>query len=371
MKSLIPLLQIELNFSDYKFGLLCFISAFVIAMVCIPPIIALVNKYRLHDIPDARKEHSLPTPTLGGIAIIVGMVVSIALWFPFTFSGEMMTCFFSMAILCAMGITDDLNDLSPKYKFMVEIALACLIALSGIRINTFGGLFGLNELPVTAQYSFTILAIVGIINAFNFIDGIDGLAASIGFMSLITIGIFLTIGNDRSFALIAFALAGSIFGFLFFNMNPAKIFMGDTGSLVVGFILSILCTKFIQGNGNAAQPIIKAAPVFALGMVLIPVFDAVRVFSLRIWNGQSPFHPDRTHLHHLLTNAGISHNMTSKIICAIHGFVLIEVYWLRELKPVFILCMLVATMTVVTIAFYNIHRLLKLKNPITAQRILN
>ena len=189
MKSLIPLIQVELNFSDYKFGLLSFISAFVIAMVCIPPIIRLVNKYSLHDIPDSRKEHSLPTPTLGGIAIIVGMTLSIALWFPFSFSGEMMTCFFSMAVLSAMGITDDLNDLSPKYKFIVEIALASLIALSGMRINTFGGLFGLNELPITAQYSFTILAIVGIINAFNFIDGIDGLAAGMGFMSLITIGI--------------------------------------------------------------------------------------------------------------------------------------------------------------------------------------
>src|SRR4029453_5419566 len=228
------------------------------------------------------------------------------------------------------------------YKFIVEISLACLIALSGIRINTFAGLFGLNGLPITAQYSFTILAIVGIINAFNFIDGIDGLAAGMGFMSLITIGIFLTIGNDKSFAIIAFALAGSILGFLFFNMNPAKIFMGDPGSLVIVFILSILCTKFIQGNSSAAQPIIKAAPLFALGMVLIPVFDAVRVFSLRIWKGQSPFQPDRTHLN--LNNAGITHSLTSKIICAIHGFVLIEVYWLRELKPIFILFMLMATM---------------------------
>jgi len=363
MKSLIPLLQIELNFSDYKFGLLCFISGFVIAMVCIPPIIRLVNKYRLHDMPDSRKEHSLPTPTLGGIAIILGMAISVALWFPFSFSSEMMVCFFSMAILGAMGITDDLNDLSPKYKFIVEIALACLIALSGIRINTFGGLFGLDELSISAQFSFTILAVVGIINAFNFIDGIDGLAAGLAFMSLITIGIFLTIENDKSFAIIAFALAGSILGFLFFNMNPAKIFMGDTGSLVIGFILSILCTKFIQGNSSAAQPIIKAAPLFALGMVLIPVFDAVRVFSLRIWKGQSPFHPDRTHLHHLLTNAGVSHSLTSKVICAIHGFILIEVYWLRELRPLFILCMLIATMTVVTIAFYNVHRLIRLKKP--------
>jgi UDP-GlcNAc:undecaprenyl-phosphate GlcNAc-1-phosphate transferase len=361
MKSFIPLLQIELNFSDYKFALLCFISAFTIAMVCMPPIIRLVNKFRLHDIPDARKEHSLPTPTLGGIAIVLGMVISLILWFPYSLSGEMVSCFFSMAILFAMGITDDLSDLSAKYKFIVEIALALLVTLSGLRITSFGGLFGLYELPLTAQYSFTILAIVGIINAFNFVDGIDGLAAGISFMSLITMGIFFTIDSDQSFALVAFALAGSVLAFLYFNMNPAKIFMGDTGSLVVGFIIAILCVKFIQENSFTAKPLMKAAPLFALGMVLIPVFDAIRVSSSRIWKGRSPFQPDRTHIHHLLTNGGISHSLTSKIICAVHGFILIEVYWLRELKPVFILVMLIVTMVIVTIAFHNIHRLKWLK----------
>jgi UDP-GlcNAc:undecaprenyl-phosphate GlcNAc-1-phosphate transferase len=361
MKSFVPLLQIQLNFSDFKFGLLCFISAFLIAMVCMPPVIRLVNKFRLHDIPDERKEHSLPTPTLGGIAIVLGMMISLTLWFPYSFSREIMICFFSMTILCAVGITDDLNDLSAKYKFIVEIALALLIAVSGIRITTFGGLFGINELSLTSQFSFTVLVIVGIINAFNFIDGIDGLAAGMSFMSLITLGIFFTLSNEKSFAVIAFALAGSVLAFLYFNMNPAKIFMGDTGSLVVGFVIAILCTKFIQVNGTAPQPLIKVAPLFALGMVLIPVFDAIRVSTLRIWKGQSPFQPDRTHIHHLLTNAGISHSRTSKIICGIHGFILIEVYWLRELRPGFILCMLLATMIIVTIGCYNIHRLKWLK----------
>jgi UDP-GlcNAc:undecaprenyl-phosphate GlcNAc-1-phosphate transferase len=361
MKSLIPLLQIELNFSDYKFGLVCFITAFVVAMVSIPPIILLLNKYRLHDIPDSRKEHALPTPTLGGLAIVAGMIISLALWFPFAFSSEIMTCFFSMSILCAMGITDDVKDLSAKYKFTVEVALASLVALSGIRITTFGGLFGINELSITAQYSFTILAIVGITNAFNLIDGIDGLAAGTSFMSLVTIGIFLTLSNDKSFALIAFALAGSVLAFLYFNMNPAKIFMGDTGSLVLGFIIAILCTRLIQANSMAVQPLVRATPLLALGMVFIPVFDTIRVFSLRIWNGQSPFHPDRTHMHHLLTNAGLSHGTTSKIICAIHGFILIEAYWLRDLRPEWILCMLLLVMTIVTIGLYNVHKLKFLK----------
>jgi UDP-GlcNAc:undecaprenyl-phosphate GlcNAc-1-phosphate transferase len=362
MKSLLlPLLQIELNFTDYKFALICFITAFVVAMVSIPPVIMLVNKYKLHDIPGTRKEHSMPTPTLGGIAIMAGMIISLVFWFPYSITNELVTCFFSIVILFAMGITDDLEDLSAKHKFLVEIALAFLIALSGIRITTFGGLFGLHELPVSAQYTFTIFAIVGITNAFNLIDGIDGLAGGLSFMSLVTLGIFLTISGDRSFALIAFALAGSVLAFLYFNMNPAKIFMGDTGSLVLGFVIAILCTRLIQVNNLAIQPLLRTAPLFALGMVLIPVFDTIRVFALRIWKGQSPFVPDRTHIHHLLTNAGVSHNLTSKIICVIHGFILIEVYWLKELRPEFILIMLVAAMIVVTIVFYNVHRLKRQK----------
>ncbi len=357
MNNLFPLLQIDLHFTDYKFAMLCFVTAFVVSLVSIPIVIRLVNKYCLHDIPDIRKEHSTPTPTLGGIAITVGMIISLVFWFPFSFSNEIMACFFSIVILFVMGITDDVKNLSAKYKLIVETALALLVALSGVRITTFGGLFGLNELSITAQYSFTILVIVGTTNAINLIDGIDGLAGGLSFMSLVTLGIFLTMSNDKSFALIAFALAGGILAFLYFNMNPAKIFMGDTGSLVLGFIIAILCTRLIQVNSLAAQPLLKTAPLFALGMVLIPVFDTIRVSALRIWKGQSPFSPDRTHIHHLLTNAGYSHGLSSKIICLIHAFILLEVYWLKEARPEFILGMLLATIITVTIAFYNIHRL--------------
>jgi UDP-N-acetylmuramyl pentapeptide phosphotransferase/UDP-N-acetylglucosamine-1-phosphate transferase len=359
MKTILPLLQIEIHFIDYKFALICFITAFVAAMVSIPPVITLVNKYQLHDIPDIRKAHSTPTPTLGGIAIMAGTVVSLSFWFPFSFTPEILTCILAVMILFAMGITDDLKNLSAKYKLIVEIALAALVALSGIRITTFGGLFGITDLPESAQYTFTILAIVGVTNAFNLIDGIDGLAGGLSFMSLVTLGIFLTTSGDKVFALFAFALAGSVLAFLYFNINPAKIFMGDTGSLVLGFVIAILCTRIIQINSITAQPLLKTAPLFALGMVLIPVFDTIRVFSLRIWKGRSPFDPDKTHIHHLLTNAGFSHGVTSRIICLIHGFILIEVYWLKQLRPEFILGTLVVMMAIVTFIFYNVHKLKK------------
>jgi UDP-N-acetylmuramyl pentapeptide phosphotransferase/UDP-N-acetylglucosamine-1-phosphate transferase len=269
---------------------------------------------------------------MGGIASITGMVVGCALWFQFTQSIFTVSFFFSIAVLLAIGIMDDLKNLPARYKFAMQIAVALLIAFSGIRITSFNGLFGINELAMSAQYTFTILAIVGITNAFNLIDGIDGLAGGLGFMSLVTLGIFLTLSDDANNAVTAFALGGGLLGFLYYNFNPAKIFMGDTGSLVLGFVISVLCIKLIQLNTGIQQPVLPHAPVFALSVVMIPVFDTLRVFALRIWNGRSPFSPDKNHIHHLLTNNGWSHNIAAKILCGVHAAVLIVGYCLKDMS---------------------------------------
>jgi UDP-N-acetylmuramyl pentapeptide phosphotransferase/UDP-N-acetylglucosamine-1-phosphate transferase len=251
---------------------------------------------------------------------------------------------------------DDVRDLSAKYKFFIQFALALLMALAGVRIESFHGLFGLYELATPAQYTFTIIAIVGITNAFNLIDGIDGLAGGLGFMSLTTLGIFLTMNGKTEVALIAFALAGAILAFLYFNFNPAKIFMGDTGSLVLGFTIAVLGIRLMQLNTLTSLP---HAPMFFLGIVFIPVFDTIRVFAIRIWKGRSPFVADKTHIHHLLTTTGFSHAFTTRLICCLHGFILIEVYWLREVRQEFILLLLVTFMLLITAALKNIHVLLK------------
>src|SRR5260221_871825 len=359
MKSHFHLLQIDLYFHDYKFALLCLVTAFVVTLITIPPIISLVKKYSLYDVPDGRKEHSLPIPTMGGIAIIAGMMVSLFLWFPFNNQMAQICFFFSITVLFGLGIMDDLKDLLARYKFIIQAGLATLIALSDIRITSFNGLFGINELSLAAQYSFTILAVVGITNAFNLIDGIDGLAGGLGFMSLITIGIFLTMSGDVNTALIAFALAGGILAFLYFNFNPAKIFMGDTGSLVLGFVIAVLCIRLMQVNVFALNPVMPHASLFVLGIVLIPVFDTLRVFAIRIWKGKSPFIADKTHIHHLLTNNGFSNGFAAKLICFIHGLILIEAYWLRELKQEFILAILIIFMLLVILTLKNIHLLLR------------
>jgi UDP-GlcNAc:undecaprenyl-phosphate GlcNAc-1-phosphate transferase len=353
MISQLHFLQIQLHFSDYKFALLCFVSAFVVTLLTIPPIISLIKRYGLYDMPNARKEHSNPVPTMGGIAIVAGMMLSLFLWFPFSNEVGQVAFFFSITVLFGVGIMDDLRDLSAKYKFIIQIGLAFIIALSGIRIESFDGLFGINELPVFSQYTFTILAIVGITNAFNLVDGIDGLAGGLGFMSLVTLGMFLTISGDNNTALIAFALAGGIMAFLYFNFNPARIFMGDTGSLVLGFVIAVLCIRLLQVNVYADAPLLEHTPVFVLGIVLIPVFDTIRVFAIRIWRGKSPFEADRIHIHHLLTNAGFSHAFAVRVICFIHAFVLIEVYLLRYMRQELTLVILVVFMILVSIALKN------------------
>jgi UDP-N-acetylmuramyl pentapeptide phosphotransferase/UDP-N-acetylglucosamine-1-phosphate transferase len=357
MKNHLSLLQINLQLQDFRFAILCFVTAFVVALVTIPPIIALIRRYRLFDLPNARKEHSLPIPTMGGVAIMAGLMTALFLWFPFNGSAGQLAFFFSLSVLFALGIMDDLKDLSARYKFLVQLSLATLIAAAGIRINTFGGFMGVYELPLVSQYTLTIVAITGITNAFNLIDGIDGLAGGLGFMSLLTLGLFLTLNGDADTALVAFALAGAVMAFLYFNLNPARIFMGDTGSLVLGFAIAVLGIRLLQVNAANPLPALPHAPVFVLAVVLIPVFDTVRVFTVRIWKGQSPFVADRSHIHHILTNAGFSHAFAAKLICAIHGFILMEVYWLRRVQQEWILLILVLIMCATVITLGNLGRL--------------
>jgi UDP-N-acetylmuramyl pentapeptide phosphotransferase/UDP-N-acetylglucosamine-1-phosphate transferase len=344
MNNQLYLLQVHLPLLDYKFPLLSFVTAFIVTLLSIPPLIYLINRYKLYDIPNARKLHKSPVPTMGGIAIAAGMGLSILLWLPLHAEPAQVAFFLAVLALLVIGVMDDLKDLSAKYKFAVQFAIAALIALSGVRITSFNGLFGIETLPLYSQYFFTILAIAGITNAFNLVDGIDGLAGGLAFMSLITLGLFLNLSGDISTALIAFALAGGVLAFLYFNFNPARIFMGDTGSLVIGFIISVLCVRLLQVNTFASHPVLPNAPVFVLGIVLVPVFDTLRVFTLRTWRGGSPFQADRTHIHHLLTNNGFSHVFSVRVICFIHALVLIEVFLLRNIKQEYTLLLLTVFM---------------------------
>jgi UDP-N-acetylmuramyl pentapeptide phosphotransferase/UDP-N-acetylglucosamine-1-phosphate transferase len=291
---------------------------------------------------------------MGGIASGLGMAVACIFWFRFTRETFVASFFFSIAVLFAIGMMDDIKNLSARYKFAIQIAVALLIAFSGVRITSFNGLFGIHELSISAQYTFTVLAITGITNAFNLIDGIDGLAGGLGFMSLIILGIFLTLSGDANTAIIAFSLSGGLLGFLYYNFNPAKIFMGDTGSLVLGFVISVLCIKLIQLNTDVKLSFLPHAPVFVLSIVMIPVFDTLRVFALRIWSGRSPFSPDKNHIHHLLTNNGWSHSFAAKLLCGVHALVLILGYFLKDVIQIGALVILILVMFITILVFQRL-----------------
>ena len=361
MNNFFYLIKIGIPPGSLKVALLCFITAFIVTLVAIPPVMATIRRYGLFDKPNSRKEHTTPIPTMGGIAIFAGMVAALLLWFPFINNTVQVSFFFSVITLLVLGVFDDLKDISAKYKFVVQAGLACLIALSGIRITSFEGLFSITEIPISAQYTFTVLSIVGITNAFNLIDGIDGLAAGLGFMSLITLGIFLTISGDANTALISFALAGGLLSFLYFNLNPARIFMGDTGSLVLGFVTAVMCVRLMQVSISSPESVIPYSPVFVLSIVMIPVFDTLRVFGTRMWKGKSPFSPDKTHIHHLLTNQGFSHAFATKIICSMHGIILLVTIWLKNLRQELTLAILLALMILFIFLLKNLGLVFKKK----------
>jgi UDP-GlcNAc:undecaprenyl-phosphate/decaprenyl-phosphate GlcNAc-1-phosphate transferase len=348
-------------FVGYKPAMLCFISAFVVALLVIPPVISFIKRNKLLDKPNARKEHTVPVPTMGGIAIAIGMLVALALWFPFHNTTAQISFFFAITALLLLGIYDDLKDLSAKYKFVVQFALAALIAVAGLRVNSFEGLFGIQELPIQGQYIFSVLVMVGITNAFNLIDGIDGLAGGLAFMSLLVLGIFLTVAGDANTALIAFALAGALLAFLYFNLNPARIFMGDTGSLLVGFVIAVLSVRLMQVNAVSVNPVVPYSPVFTLSIVLIPVFDTLRVFATRMWHGRSPFHADKTHIHHLLTNQGFNHAFAARTICFLHAFILLTAFWMKQIRQEILLVVLLCIMLTSVAVLKNLSIVFKNK----------
>lgn len=343
------MLQVTLPFDgDFKLPLQSFITAFIIAIIFIPVLIILVNRYKLLDKPNNRKEHTTPIPTMGGIAIALGFLCSYLLWIPITWDAVNISFALGVMVLLTLGMMDDIKDVPARYKFIVQIAVAALLAISGLRVQDFGGIMGIHQLPIAAQYTITIFIIVGITNAYNLIDGINGLAGGLAFMGLVTLGIFLQLGGNTTGCLLAFALAGGILGFLYFNLDPAKIFMGDTGSLLLGFVIAVLTIQLMNSNIVLPNGMPLHEPVVALGIVLIPVFDTARVFLQRIWQGGSPFVADRTHLHHYFTNKGVGHAITTGSIIFINGIVLFIALQVQLKNPNIAILLLLVFMACVT-----------------------
>jgi len=298
-------------------SLCAFLLAAFLVMLVIPQILMITTEKRLFDVPGGRKAHALPTPTAGGVAIFMGIIISL-----FTFSmtngiGSLQPLLISIVVLFFLGLKDDLIGAKASMKLVVQLILAAVLVFGGLGLSAFWEILGLAEMPAIIKYGVSILLIVFLTNAYNMIDGIDGLAGGIGLISSLTFGVVLMIRGEVLFAILAFSTAGSLLGFLRYNFQPAKIFMGDTGSLVIGFILSALMIKILEGSAVTGAFAANAAPVIVLAALAIPVVDMIQVVLSRLVAGKHPFSADRRHIHHKLLACGLGHRNTTLLLSSV------------------------------------------------------
>lgn len=283
--------------------------AFGISFYALPALIHIANEKRLFDFPDERKVHHNPIPSLGGLAIYAGFITAFLL--TVVFSGDHFVFQYLVAasiIMFFIGLKDDLLNIAPFKKFLGQIlAAALLVFKGGLVISSMEGLFGIYDLQPVAAQTLSVATIVVIINAYNLIDGIDGLAGTLAFLSTAFFAAFFAVNGDYTYACLATSLLGAVGAFLIFNYSPARIFMGDTGSLLVGLVSAALVIRFIQTAGNAPVWSVDAAAGVGFSILFIPLFDTLRVFSYRIIQGIPPFTPDRNHIHHILMRFDWSH----------------------------------------------------------------
>ncbi|RLZ12735.1 glycosyltransferase family 4 protein [Faecalibacter macacae] len=335
-----------------------FFFAFVIVQVAIPKIIQISHKKGLMDDPNERSSHSHKVPTLGGVALFFGLVVSTSIFA--TELGVNYAFFLSaITILFFVGLMDDLLVVAPDKKLYAQIISTTFIIFgSGIMINSLYGLFGIYGIPYWLGVLLTLIVFIVLINAYNLIDGVDGLASGIGIViSLAFIFIFYRI-YDYSIGILAVSVVAVLLSFLKFNLSKNKrIFMGDTGSMVIGFILTFMAIRFLYVSGLPSYSI-QAAPVILLFIFCIPVIDTLNVFVIRILNKTNPLHPDKNHLHHQFLELGFNHFQTSICLVIINVIFVIIGYTLRyiEINKLFLIFLLLSVSFVVIVKYFTIKK---------------
>jgi UDP-GlcNAc:undecaprenyl-phosphate GlcNAc-1-phosphate transferase len=290
------------------------IVSLVLVTVLMPIVRKIAIKINLVDKPNFRKVHKSPVPLAGGILVVSASLITLLI-FPEVWHLEKKyySLFFCCIILLFLGIIDDKKDLRWTIKFSVQIALAWILFDSGIKIESMFGIFGINELPLTAQYLLTLTVIVGVVNAFNLMDGIDGLAAGLAILGLSAFTVIAFLNNNHFLVLLYLSLIGSLIGFLRFNLSPSKkVFMGDSGALVLGLILVSSGIILIQEANNTS--VFSTTFATILGVLALPVADSLRVYRRRFKNGSSPFKADKMHFHHMVLYLGLKHKRASFLI---------------------------------------------------------
>ncbi len=304
----------------YYIFIVCFSA--LITMLAIPSILHVARARHLYDdLGHFRKQHDQGIPRLGGVAIFISFNITILVYSMINQSTPISYLLISSIVLFAMGLKDDLSGVNSSTKFLIQFIVGLiLVVLGDIRLTSMYGIFGVFDLPYIISVSLSILVIMLLVNAFNLIDGIDGLAATTGIIVNSTFAVLFVYIKEYELAIVALAAVGAILGFLKFNITPAKIFMGDSGSLIIGLISVVLAIKFIELNrvDDARVPDVYSAPAVAVAILIGPIFDALRVFFIRAINGIPPFTADRNHIHHRMLQLGLTHLQTTLILAGLN-----------------------------------------------------
>jgi len=289
--------------------------AFCITFVLIPKVIKVANFKKLYDVPDDRKVHKTPIPSLGGVGIFAGFVTSLLLFGQLDATNYLQYYTLAFVVVFFFGIKDDVMILSPQKKFFGQLLVAVILTFkANLLLTNMHGFLGIHTLNTSISYILSIFTIIVIMNAYNLIDGIDGLAATISIITACVFAWFFYMNGEGAFAMLGFTFACSLLAFLIFNYAPAKIFMGDTGSMLCGLVNAILVIHFIETATSSKVMNVTESPALGFGILIMPLLDTLRVFALRILKGRSPFYPDRNHLHHILLDRGLSHKVITFII---------------------------------------------------------
>ncbi|MCC5946656.1 MAG: undecaprenyl/decaprenyl-phosphate alpha-N-acetylglucosaminyl 1-phosphate transferase [Bernardetiaceae bacterium] len=313
------------------------LGAFAISSFLMPQIIKIAHARGMHDAPDARKIHTDKIPTFGGIGIFFGFMIAALIGsFPY-FDAQTQFLFGGILVIVVVGMRDDFMPLSAFWKLLGQIGAAILLVAADLRFHSLHGLFGVEEITIWWSYPISFFTIIVITNAFNLIDGIDGLAGTVSVIVFSFFGTWFGLLGMHVPTVICFATVGAVIAFLRFNYSPARIFMGDTGSLLLGFTASAIVLLFFDTNAKlpASQPLRFDYPIVIASAVMVyPLFDTIRVFVMRASRGRSPLSADKNHIHHLLLCTGLSHTR-SVFVIAVFNLLYIGFFVFLNQFPVF------------------------------------
>jgi len=340
--------------------LVAMLLAFAITYFSVPAIIRLSLVKKLYDLPDARKKHAARISPLGGMAIFGGMIISFVFCTAHITNPALNSVLVALFVLFITGVKDDLYPLVPYKKMLGQLLATAIVVLQGnVRLESFYGIAGINELPYWVSVALSIVFFLAIINSFNFIDGINGLSSSLGILASGTYALWFFYLDEPLFLILCLSILGSQLAFLRYNLIKAKIFMGDSGSMILGFLAALLTIYFLQANERADAVVLKKidAMVFAFSVLIIPVFDTARVIVIRLLIlKRSPFTADRNHIHHALLDIGLSHTQASLSLLGINLALVIFTFFLN---PVIRASLLFALLLVLAFGLSQIPFMIK------------